>query len=101
MERKFFFAYQPLVPSFCYFLPYYHMEALGKTLDELTESNSKITPVVKIELEESDADLISLPHMQCLIRQVPNAISLSISLYNAKVRLVITLLKTVAIVAPS
>lgn len=77
------------------------MEALGKTLAELTESKSKITLVVKIELKESDADLISLPHTQCLIRQPPNAISLSISLYNAKVRLVITLLKTVAIMAPS
>jgi len=36
------------------------MEAVGKTLDELVESKSKITLVVKIELKESDADLISL-----------------------------------------
>lgn len=45
------------------------MEALGKTLEELTDSKSKITLVVRIELKESDADLISLSTTYAVFNQ--------------------------------
>lgn len=80
---------------------WYQMEALGTTLGELTASKSKIAIVVKIELKESDADLISLSTTFAVFKQTASECNLSISLYNAKVWLLITLLKRVAIVGLS
>lgn len=82
-------------------VPCYHREALGATLGELTESESKITIVVKIELKEPDADLISLSTTFAVFKQTASECNLSISLYNAKMWLLITLLKRVAIVGLS
>lgn len=82
-------------------VPCYHREALGATLGELTESESKITTVVKIELKEPDADLISLSTTFAVFKQTASECNLSISLYNAKMWLLITLLKRVAIVGLS
>lgn len=80
---------------------WYHRGALGPTPGELTESKSKMTIVVKIELKEADADLISLSTTFAVFEQTASECNLSISLYNAKVWLLITLLKRVAIVGLS